>query len=81
MAELTQEQKDSVINWLSYITDTPQHLIKEDTLLKEGLGVDSLDLIELMMKLEGEFSCNIEADEFEFAKTVNDIYKILAKVI
>lgn len=81
MKELTQEQKDSVNNWLSYITDTPNHLIQENTLLKDELGIDSLDLIELMIDLEGEFGCNIDEEEFSDVKTVNDIYKNLATVI
>ena len=38
-------------------------MINEDTSLKEDLGVDSLDLFELVMALEEEYGLEIPTEE------------------
>jgi acyl carrier protein len=81
MTELTQDQKDVVVDWLSYLNDVPHSEIKSNSLLKDELGMDSLDVIDLICELEKAFSCNLVDQDFEYAKTVNDIYIILSKVI
>ena len=81
MAELTQEQKGKVVLVISELFDVPEEKIREFTDLRDELGVDSLDQIELEMRLEEEFACNLSYENFEYAKTVNDIYKILSQVI
>ena len=47
--------------------------IKEDDLLKEDLGLDSIDLIELAMAVEDEFDISIKDEELYKFKTVQDI--------
>ena len=81
MAELTQEQKEKVVLVISELFDVPEEKITEFTNLRDELGVDSIDQVELEMRLEEEFSCNLSYENFEYAKTVNDIYKILSQVI
>ena len=46
--------------------------INEDTNLKEDLGVDSLDLFEIVMGLEEEFNISINNEDLEQIKTVQD---------
>lgn len=41
----------------------------------EGLGIDSLDLVELVMQLEEEFDINME--ETEGMKTVEDVVRYI----
>ena len=81
MAELTQEQNEKVILVISELFDVPEEKITQFTNLRDELGVDSLDQVELEKKLEEEFGCNLPYENFEYAKTVNDIYKILSQVI
>lgn len=45
--------------------------------LVEDLGADSLDLVEITMKLEDEYNINIGDDEMENKKTISDIIELL----
>ncbi len=47
--------------------------IKEDSSLVDDLGVDSLDLVELLMKFEEEFKIEISEEESQKILTVKDI--------
>lgn len=52
--------------------------VEEDTLTAEtsfegDLGVDSLDLFELVMALEEEFDVEISTDDLEKMKTIGDV--------
>lgn len=53
--------------------------INEETSFKDDLGVDSLDLLELVMAFEEE--CNIELDpeELEGITTVGDIVEFIKR--
>ena len=61
------------------ITLTAEHLgISEDTMtaastFKEDLGVDSLDLFELVMELEEEFGIEIPSEDLEQLATIGDV--------
>lgn len=81
MKNLEQDQKDKIICILSELTDVSVDVITEDTTIKDGLGMDSLDLVEAMMKFEEEFDCNIPDDDYEFCQTVGDVFKIVANRI
>ncbi len=41
--------------------------------IAEDLGADSLDVVELLMSIEDEFSMEIPDDEIENIKTVGDL--------
>lgn len=47
--------------------------ITEESSFKEDLGADSLDLFELVMALEEEFSIEIPTDDLEQITTVGDV--------
>ena len=61
------------------ITLTAEHLgISEDSItaastFKEDLGVDSLDLFELVMELEEEFGIEIPSEDLEKLATIGDV--------
>ena len=44
-----------------------------DTSFKDDLGADSLDLFELVMALEDEYSVEIPSEELEKLLTVQDV--------
>lgn len=48
-----------------------------DTNFKDDLGVDSLDLYEIVMKMEDEFDVEIPAEELEDVATFEDILNYL----
>jgi acyl carrier protein len=43
----------------------------------DDLGADSLDTVELIMKMEEEFDLDIPDEEAENLKTVNDVVKYI----
>ena len=47
--------------------------IKPETIFKDDLGADSLDLFEMVMALEEEFGIEIPSEDLEKIVTVNDI--------
>ncbi|MDO5541043.1 MAG: acyl carrier protein [Eubacteriales bacterium] len=51
--------------------------ITESASFKEDLGIDSLDLFELVMALEEEFDISIPTEELEKMNTVGDVAKYI----
>ena len=51
--------------------------ITEDTDFKDDLGADSLDLFEMVMALEEEYSVEIPAEDLAEINTVGDIINYL----
>ena len=57
--------------------DIEESQIEETTNFKEDLGVDSLDLFELVMALEEEYDVEIPSEDLEKLLTVGDVMKYL----
>ncbi len=51
--------------------------IKESTALVEDLGVDSIDLVDLIMSFEDEFDMEFPDEDVENIKTVGDIVEYI----
>ena len=51
--------------------------VTENTLLKEDLDADSLDLVDLVMSFEDEFQIEVPEEEVRNIKTVVDIVKYI----
>ena len=45
--------------------------------LKNDLGADSLDVVEVAMMLEREFNVKFDENETEKIQTVNDLYELI----
>ena len=65
--------KEIIADQLSVDADT----ITEATSFKDDLGADSLDLFELVMALEDEYSVEIPADDLQQMATVGDVINYL----
>ena len=65
--EIVAEQLDKDINE-----------VKSESSFIEDLGADSLDIVELVMKMEEEFGIEIPDEEAEKIKTVNDVVQYIA---
>jgi acyl carrier protein len=83
MENLNENQKERIIGILSELSAVPTEQITEDTKVKDGLGMDSLDLVEVVMRLENEFGCTIPDDDYGLETTLNvgDLFKIVANRI
>lgn len=53
----------------------PEVLVGEQTLLVEDLGIDSLDLVGISMKIEDRFGVEIDVDEVPNFRCVADLTK------
>jgi len=63
VAEQLERDVNEVTNEASFIDD---------------LGADSLDIVELVMKMEEEFGIEIPDEEAEKIKTVNDVISYIS---
>jgi acyl carrier protein len=64
----------------SYICDqlnVDESEVNLDTNFRDDLGADSLDLYELAMNLEDEYSLNIPVEELQKMNTVGDVIRYL----
>ena len=53
--------------------------VKDEAVLQTDLGADSLDIVELVMKLEDSFSMKIPDEEAETLKTGGDARSYIEK--
>jgi acyl carrier protein len=52
-------------------------LIREEALLKQDLGIDSLDFVDVVVIIEREFGFKIKAEEMTNIKTLSDFYNYI----
>jgi acyl carrier protein len=71
--------KDKVIKLISDATKIDISKINLETSFVDDLNLDSLDIVELMMKMEDEFGVEIPEEDAEGLKTVQDIVTYLEK--
>ena len=68
---------EKVKHLLAEQLDLDENEITLDSLVVDDLGADALDLVDLAMTFEDEFSVEIPDTEIENIKTVGDIVKYL----
>jgi len=60
MEALIEKLKEQIIKQLNLDDITPADINEEDSLFGEGLGLDSIDALELIVLLEKEYGIRIE---------------------
>ena len=70
---MLEKMKEIIADQLSVDADS----ITEASSFKEDLGADSLDLFELVMALEDEYSVEIPSDGLQNLLTVGDVMNYL----
>ncbi|WP_250460498.1 phosphopantetheine-binding protein [Microbulbifer litoralis] len=68
MSELVKELKDLIIEVLNLEDITPEEIQSDEPLFGEGLGLDSIDALELGLALQKKYNISIDA-ESETTKT------------
>lgn len=71
------EVQDKVIKIVSDATKVDAGNIKAETNFIDDLNLDSLDMVEMMMKMEEEFGIEIPEDKTEDLKTISDVTNFL----
>ena len=70
---MLEKMKEIIADQLSVDADT----ITEASKFKEDLGADSLDIFELVMALEDEYSVEIPAEDLEKLTSVGEVMDYL----
>lgn len=69
------ETKERIINLLAEKLGYEKAEINENQDLINDLGIDSLDMVEIIMGVEEEFGLKIDDKEVDGIKTVEDLIK------
>ncbi len=68
---------EKIIKMIAEKLNLEESNIHADSNFKEDLGIDSLDLFELVIALEEEFDIEIPQEDAANISTVNDVVKYL----
>jgi acyl carrier protein len=69
-----KEIESLVNNFLVEEMEIEADLIEDDATLKEGLGLDSLDFVDIVVIVEKTFGFKIKPEEMSNVLTVKDFY-------
>ena len=76
-AELKYQLKEQIIKFLNLISVTPEDIKDDEPLFGEGLGLDSIDSLELIVLLDREYGIKI-TDPKDGRKVLVDINTMAA---
>ena len=73
MEELIQQLKEQIIEVLNLEDVTPEDIDNDAPLFGEGLGLDSIDALELIVMMEKEYGIKLKnpAEGKEIFKSIN----------
>lgn len=66
-----------IVDYLTTSFQVNRDLITPDAALKEELDLDSIDAVDLMVKLQEITGRKVSPDEFESVRTINDVLNIV----
>ena len=78
-AELKQQLKAQIVQFLNLMSVKPEDIKDDEPLFGEGLGLDSIDSIELIVLLGREYGITIQ-DPKEGRKVLTDINTMAAYI-
>ena len=73
------ELKEEVIEVISKTLDVKKDEVKEGQKLYDSIGVDSTEMVELIVSLNKHFGIKIEVNEITKFSTINEIVEVLEK--
>lgn len=74
--QLYQQLKELLVNYF----ELPENMISQETDLYEELELDSIDAIDLLVKLRELTDLDIEPDAFKKIRTVGDVVNELHQI-
>ena len=78
---LTDAEMTKVQDILMHQLQVNREQIKPEAAIMADLGADSLDMVEIAMKAEEEFSLTLPDEEAEKIVTVDDLYEAVGKLL
>ena len=76
-----KEIQEKVNRFLTNEIEIDEELIKPDALLTKDLGIDSLDVVDIIVIVEAEFGVKIKGEELKDVKTLQQFYDFIAEKI
>ena len=73
------ELKNEIAEVISKTLDIGKEELKEDQKLYDSIGVDSTEMVELVVSFNKHFSIKIETNEITKFSTLNEIVEVIAK--
>jgi acyl carrier protein len=80
MDELEREIKELIVEALMLDDLTPEEIDSEEPLFVEGLGLDSIDALELAIAIEKRFGIAIKASDEEKRKIFRNVRELAVYV-
>ena len=78
-------QREEVIKTVNHFLveeiEIEEDLLQEDALLKEKLGIDSLDFVDIVVIVEKQFGFKIKPEEMKTVKTLDQFYDYIASKV
>ncbi len=78
-------QREEVIKTVNHFLveeiEIEEGLLKEGALLKEDLGIDSLDFVDIVVIVEKNFGFKIKPEEMKEVKTLGQFYDYITQKI
>ena len=79
MEKLLEELKVKIIETLNLIDISPEDIKPDDPLVGGNLGIDSIDILELVMMIEKDYSIKIDNKELG-AKIFSSLRNLAAHI-
>ena len=76
-----QQIQTDLVDILSRLVGVEASKIKPTDRLREDLGLDSLQSMELLSRISDKYELNLEVEDVMDVKTVGDVVKELLKVM
>lgn len=77
MGKLSESQKQDINEMIADKLGIDVEKIGNESKLEDDLGVDSLDIVELVMKLEEMYDISIPDDDYNNKMTIQELYNIV----
>jgi len=81
MGKLSENQKSEIKEMVADKLGLDSEQVLDDSKLKDDLGCDSLDELELIVELEKIYNISIPDDEAENATVISDYYELVEQHI
>ena len=72
--------KEKIVTLIANQLNIPIEKVKDEALIIEDLGADSLDVVEMLMTLEEEFGVTLSDEQASNLKTVQDIFNTIQEL-
>lgn len=76
-----EEVVKTVNQFLVEEIEIEENLLKEDALLKENLGIDSLDFVDIVVIVEKNFGFKIKPEEMKDVRTLGQFYDYITEKV